>query len=114
MRNESNIFSNFVGRTKVNKTLRFRLDPVNSTESMKDYLEHDAKRAASYIVVKNLIDRYHRELIEKTLCDEEIIPTLDWVKLEKDYQDNKNDEKELAKITATARKEIAEKFTKKI
>ena len=54
----------------LSKTLRFELRPVGKTEEMfrkSGILEQDNGRADSYKVVKKLIDRYHKDFIEKAL-----------------------------------------------
>lgn len=54
----------------VQKTLRFRLEPIGKTEEFIEraqVLETDERRAAEYLKVKEYIDRYHRQFIENAL-----------------------------------------------
>lgn len=54
----------------VQKTLRFKLEPVGKTEvfiERNQVLESDERRAAEYLKVKEYIDRYHRQFIENAL-----------------------------------------------
>lgn len=66
----------FIGKYKVEKTLRFELRPVGRTEAWLD-LTNDKTRAENYATVKNLIDRYHKLCIRESLtgCD------FDWTQL---------------------------------
>ena len=60
----------FIGKYKVEKTLRFELRPVGKTEAWLD-LTNDKTRAVNYATVKKLIDRYHKVCIRESLtcCD---------------------------------------------
>ena len=61
-------------------TLRNRLIPVGKTEEnlqKANMLEADFERAKAYAEVKNLIDDFHRSLIEDVLSNAK----LDWKKL---------------------------------
>ena len=54
----------------VQKTLRFKLEPIGKTEEFIEraqILENDERRADEYLKVKEYIDRYHREFIENAL-----------------------------------------------
>lgn len=56
----------------VSKTLRFSLIPVGNTEKNVErdqILESDKKRADDYAVVKPVVDRYHKDYIERILSD---------------------------------------------
>ena len=66
----------FIGKHKVEKTLRFELRPVGRTEAWLD-LTNDKTRAENYATVKKLIDRYHKVCIRESLtgCD------FDWTQL---------------------------------
>lgn len=62
--------SEFTNLYPVSKTLRFELKPVGRTLDWiekKELLEQDEHRAASYKVVKRLIDHYHKHFIEEGL-----------------------------------------------
>ena len=67
----------------VSKTLRFKAIPVGKTQEnidIKRLIEEDEQRAESYKAVKNMIDRYHKAFIEKTLTNIHI-DIKDYVKL---------------------------------
>ena len=54
----------------VQKTLRFKLNPVGRTLEFitsSGLLEQDNKRAESYILVKKIIDEYHKQFISSVL-----------------------------------------------
>ena len=60
----------FTNQYALSKTLQFSLIPVGETEQNfegKLLLEEDEKRAESYQKVKGLIDRYHKDYIERRL-----------------------------------------------
>jgi hypothetical protein len=65
----------FTNLYSVSKTLRFELKPVGDTlKNIKQaaILRRDSEMADSYIKVKKIIDRYHKEFIEKVLSKSEI------------------------------------------
>lgn len=101
----------------LSKTLRFELRPVGKTEEKfreSDILEQDTERADSYKVVKKLIDRYHKDFIEKALQGFEF----EQGSLEKYYNlystDNRDDkkEKDFEEAKEKLRKQIANQFKK--
>ena len=60
----------FHNQYSVQKTLRFKLEPIGKTEDFierNQVLETDEHRAAEYLKVKEYIDRYHRQFIEDAL-----------------------------------------------
>lgn len=63
----------FLGFTKIyplSKTLRFELEPIGKTLDniiSNGLLEQDQHRAKSYVLVKRIIDEYHKEFIESVL-----------------------------------------------
>ena len=65
-------FEKFVGLYPLSKTLRFELKPIGKTLQFildKGILEQDKHRADSYILVKKIIDEYHKDFIEAVLAD---------------------------------------------
>ncbi len=63
-------FKEFTRVYPIQKTLRFKLNPVGRTlEFIKSsgLLEQDNKRAESYILVKKIIDDYHKQFISSVL-----------------------------------------------
>ncbi len=64
------MINEFTNMYNLSKTLRFSLIPYWETEEyfMKRHLlDEDKERAKSYVKVKEYIDRYHRDFIEKVL-----------------------------------------------
>ena len=67
-----NCIKDFYNQYSVQKTLRFRLEPIGKTEEFikrSQVLENDERRAAEYLKVKGYIDRYHRQFIEMALSE---------------------------------------------
>lgn len=65
-------FEKFVGLYPLLKTLRLELKPIGKTLQFildKGILEQDKHRADSYILVKKIIDEYHKDFIEAVLAD---------------------------------------------
>mgnify|MGYP006874674386 CR=1 FL=1 len=119
-----NKMQQFTGLYPLSKTLRFELKPIGKTlENIQAHglLEQDNHRAESYVKVKEIIDRYHKALIERVLGE---------LKLNEDNEGNKNnllndyydhymcaskDETQLKKfgdVQKTLRKVIADSFKK--
>lgn len=64
------MINEFINMYNLSKTLRFSLIPYWETEEyfMKRHLlDEDEERAESYVKVKEYMDRYHRDFIEKVL-----------------------------------------------
>lgn len=67
-----NTLHKFTGLYPLTKTLRFELKPIGKT---LEYIEKnkllatDKDRAESYVIVKKIIDRYHKQFIEDSLRD---------------------------------------------
>ena len=101
----------------LSKTLRFELRPVGKTEEMfrkSGILEQDNGRADSYKVVKKLIDRYHKDFIEKALKGFEFEES-SLEKYYKLYSTANRDEKEendFEKAKESLRKQITKQLTK--
>lgn len=82
-------YDRFTGLYPVSKTLRFELRPIGKTmEHVKksNFLEQDAEIAEDYIVMKRLMDDYHRRFIDRSLKDSAI----DWMPLAKVTSDSKS------------------------
>lgn len=61
-----------IGLYSLSKTLRFKAIPVGKTQEYiqtKRLLEEDEQRAKDYLQVKKIIDRYHKEFIERVLSE---------------------------------------------
>ena len=104
----------FVNKYPITKTLRFSLIPVGKTEEnivSKKLLEEDRIRSEEYPKVKKLIDRYHREFIEKSLSGFVTDGVKEYAEL---YYKKDKSEEEKAKMTAleeSMRKSIAKRLT---
>ena len=112
----------FYNQYSVQKTLRFKLEPVGKTEEFIEraqVLENDERRAGEYKKVKDLIDNYHRWFIEQALSAPllKVDSTGDNDSLE-DFQDcynNDTSEKRsdnLEKIQGKLRSQIVKGFSK--
>ena len=100
----------FIGKYKVDKTLRFELRPIGKTEAWLD-LTNDKTRAENYVTVKSLIDRYHKVCIREMLtgCN------FDWALLAEaleTYRRRKDSDsqKDLRKCQDEIRSKIAQRF----
>lgn len=82
MSEHSSIFSDFVGRYPLSKTLRFELKPMGATLDWikrREVVEEDRERAENYVEVKQIIDDYHRSFIAQVLSSTEA--NFDWTAL---------------------------------
>ncbi len=73
---EVGMLNTFTKQYSLSKTLRFELRLVGETEDylenfkskyLKTVVEVDERRSADYLIVKEIIDDYHRDYIEKKL-----------------------------------------------
>jgi len=91
---QNNIFSNFVKKYNLSKTLRFELKPVKETKNhLKEFIELDTKRAKEYKELKKIIDEYHKDYIEKSLSSTNILNEdllADFFDLWKNNKEDKN------------------------
>ena len=101
----------------LSKTLRFELRPVGKTEEMfrkSGILEQDNGRADSYKVVKKLIDRYHKDFIEKALQGFEFKEGSleEYYKLYSTANRDEKEENDFEKAKESLRKQITKQLTK--
>ena len=101
----------------LSKTLRFELRPVGKTEEMfrkSGILEQDNGRADSYKVVKKLIDRYHKDFIEKTLQGFEFKEGSleEYYKLYSTANRDEKEENDFEDVKKDLRKQITKQLTK--
>lgn len=101
----------------LSKTLRFELRPVGKTEEMfrkSGILEQDNGRADSYKVVKKLIDRYHKDFIEKALQGFEFEESSleEYYKLYSTANRDEKEENDFEKAKESLRKQITKQLTK--
>lgn len=60
----------FIGRYPIQKTLRFELKPIGKTQEwieQNGLIEQDEQRADDYMVMKKIIDHYHKNFIETSM-----------------------------------------------
>ena len=101
----------------LSKTLRFELRPVGKTEEMfrkSGILEQDNGRADSYKVVKKLIDRYHKDFIEKALQGFEFEESSleEYYKLYSTANRDEKEENDFEDVKKDLRKQITKQLTK--
>lgn len=107
--------SKFTGLYPLSKTLRFELKPQGKTlENIVNngLLEQDEHRAESYIVVKKIIDEYHKAFISTALHNFELNTLEDYYLYYQIQKRNDDEKKKFEDIQAILRKQIADKFTK--
>lgn len=107
----------FIHLYPLSKTLRFELRSVGKTEEMfrkSGILEQDNGRADSYKVVKKLIDRYHKDFIEKALQGFEFEEgSLEkYYKLYSTANRDEKEENDFEKAKESLRKQITKQLTK--
>lgn len=107
----------FIHLYPLSKTLRFELRPVGKTEEMfrkSGILEQDNGRADSYKVVKKLIDRYHKDFIEKALQGFEFEEGSleEYYKLYSTANRDEKEENDFEDVKKDLRKQITKQLTK--
>lgn len=114
--------SEFTNQYPVSKTLRMKLVPEGRTlETIQEcgILEEDQHRSESYVLVKKIIDDYHKAYIESALTNFALKSASDdhndsLEELYQYYNRDKKDEKEKAtyeKIQGNLRKQIVRQLT---
>ncbi|MGM0479855.1 MAG: type V CRISPR-associated protein Cas12a/Cpf1 [Bacteroidota bacterium] len=100
----------------MSKTLRFELIPQGSTAAnieTKGFLKKDEERAESYKKMKETIDRFHQDFIEKAMAHVRLSNLEDFENLYNAPNEEKKEDKykkQLEKVQETLRKEIAQGF----
>ena len=92
----------------VQKTLRWELKPVGKTLEyihQRNLIDKDVHRSQSYLLVKDLIDRFHKALIEESLAAD-VIPEELLVKYDELVR-NDSDADAMARLEAEHRQHIA-------
>ena len=107
------MINEFINMYNLSKTLRFSLIPYWETEEyfMKRHLlDEDKERAESYVKVKEYIDRYHRDFIEKVLNTVVLNNVDEYSELY--FKRNKSDAetKKMDELEAAMRKQISKCF----
>lgn len=105
----------FIDCYDISKTLRFKAIPVGKTQeniAIKRIIEEDEQRSEDYKCAKRLIDRYHKEFIQRVLSEIRLNNINEYYEL---YIKTGRTEKEndaLIKLEDALRKEIADAFKK--
>lgn len=105
----------FTNLYPLSKTLRFELIPQGKTLeniNAKGILARDEHRAESYKKVKDIIDKYHKEFIEKAIEGYQLKFLPEYLTYYQISKKTKEQKTEFEKIQSNLRKEIAEQFTK--
>lgn len=105
-----NMYQESYGQFSVQKTLRFGLKPVASTlENIQrqGILLEDLKRAEDYRMVKQIIDRYHRNYIKKQLQDVELEGIQECYDLYSKSNRTDKEDAELKKWMISLRKQVS-------
>jgi len=107
--------NSFTGLYPVSKTLRFELIPQGKTLEhieKNGLLEQDEHRAESYIVVKKIIDEYHKAFIGNALADFRLYGMEDYFLYYHIQKRDDDQKKKFEDIQSKLRKQIADRFTK--
>lgn len=70
-----NYYETLTNQYSLNKTLRFRLEPIGNTlDNIKKnhILDKDVQRKRDYVIVKGLIDKYHIKIIDEALQEKKL------------------------------------------
>ena len=105
----------FTGLYPVSKTLRFELKPQGRTLEYIEkngLLEQDEHRASSYILVKKIIDDYHKAFIANALRDFKLYSLEDYYLYYNIQKRDDEQKKKFEDIQSKLRKQIADRFTK--
>ncbi len=108
-------FEIFTSLYPISKTLRFELIPQGKT---LEYIEkngllaQDEHRADSYILVKKIIDEYHKAFISKSLNGFSVNGLEDYFLYYQIQKRSEEEKKKFEEIQSRLRKQIAERFTK--
>ena len=109
-------FNDFTNLYQLHKTLRFGLVPVGETLQNLEtsgLLDQDRHRDESYAKVKELIDRYHKEFIERVLSNHNILDTDHLKEYERLYRlsnKDENDKDNMSKVQDVLRGQIHKAF----
>jgi len=114
MTNNENL-KKFTNLYPVSKTLRFELIPQGKTlEHIEEngLLEQDEHRSKSYILVKKIIDEYHKVFITRALDNTKLHSMDDYLFYYRIPKRSEDEKKKFEEIQTKLRKQIADNFTK--
>jgi CRISPR-associated protein Cpf1 len=106
-------FNDFTGLYPISKTIRFELIPQGKTLEYieKDgMLSQDEHRADSYIIVKKIIDEYHKVFIANALDGFSMNGLEDYFLYYQIQKRSEEEKKKFEEIQAKLRKQIADRF----
>ncbi|NDP22346.1 MAG: type V CRISPR-associated protein Cas12a/Cpf1 [Paludibacter sp.] len=107
--------TDFTGLYPLSKTLRFELIPQGKTLEYvvsNGLLEKDEHRAESYVLVKRIIDEYHKFFIAGALDNFKLDSLEEYYLYYQIIKRNDDEKKKFEDIQLKLRKQIAEQFTK--
>lgn len=107
---------NFTRKYNLSKTLRFKLVPIGKTEenfNLNNLLPIDEERSESYAQVKHIMDKYHRDHIEKTLSGIKELNITEYAAIYRKSKLDESDKKTLKACEKKLREEIGEHFNTK-
>ncbi|MBQ9120454.1 MAG: type V CRISPR-associated protein Cas12a/Cpf1 [Lachnospiraceae bacterium] len=116
------VMDQFVKLEQESKTIKFRLKPQGKTAEILQEahsLKNDKERVKAYSIVKAMLDRGHRQLIQNTLEQESRSATISWEALVQAYMksdkspSDKKAKEGWIKEQDRKRKEISKLFTDK-
>lgn len=124
LQSPNNIFSDWTKKYSLSKTLRFELKPVDENlKPIKDIkqrfcelIKKDSQRAEDYKILKQIIDEYHKNYIEKSLSKTNILNVNDMEEFEKllsQSKSRKEDErlkKQIKEKQKNLRRQITDQF----
>jgi len=114
MANSDNL-KKFTNLYQVSKTLRFELIPQGKTLEhieKNGLLEQDEHRAESYILVKKIIDEYHKAFISGALENLKLNYLDDYLHYYQIPKRSEDEKKKFDEMQTKLRKQIADSFTK--
>jgi CRISPR-associated protein Cpf1 len=112
---EIQIFQKFINKYALSKTLRFELIPQGATlENIEKsgILKQDELRANQYQLAKKIIDKYHKDFINKALDGLTLNGLDEYSTLYSILKKDDNQKKEFDEIQTKLRKQIADRFSK--
>lgn len=106
--------NNFTNLYSVMKTERFKLIPIGKTEDnfcINNLLAEDEHRSKSYEYVKQYLDRYYKDYIDKILPMVKLDGLNEYAELYYKLNKTESEKKEMQKVEDKLRKQIADALT---
>ena len=107
------LFGEFTNQYPVSKTLRFELIPQGRTLEkieQKGFINQDNQRAEDYKEVKEIIDEYHKDFIEKSLEGLKLEGLKEYYNLFSKITLEEDDKKQLEDYKKNLRNQVADRF----